>query len=55
MRAYTVMSESQIQNERPRIKEESDEEAIKRIKKELEMESRPRSEEMLEGVESALF
>ena len=56
MQPFTVTPMSQLERKNPPpLEEESDEQAEERLKREQEMESKPRPEHFIEGVESPLF
>lgn len=55
LQAYTVTPASEMEHKPPIHEDETDEEALERMKKELEIENRPKPENYIEGVESAVF
>lgn len=55
LQPFTITPASQMERERPPLEDETDEQAEERLKREQEMESRPRERSFIEGVESAVF
>ena len=56
MQPFTVTPRSQMeQKEPPPLEEETDEQAEKKLRQEKEAENRPRQENFIEGIESAIF